>query len=71
MKTTIRVYRRNGWRWQMRDARNGRVIGASTEAYVRRAACIANLDRVTGLYCDFARGVDDEWTGELGMRMPV
>lgn len=48
MKTIIRLYRSRGWRWQMRDARNGRVIGASSEAYQRRAACLANLWRVTG-----------------------
>lgn len=48
MKTIIRVYRFRGWRWQMRDAKNGRVIGASTEAYVRQAACLRNLERVTG-----------------------
>lgn len=49
MKTIIRVYRDDGWRWQMRDARNGRVIGASTEGYARQTACLKNLERVTGV----------------------
>lgn len=49
MKTIIRLYRSRGWRWQMRDARNGRIIGASSEAYQRRAACLANLQRVVGV----------------------
>ena len=49
MKTIIRVYRSRGWRWQMRDARNGKIIGASTEAYMRQAACLNNLERVTGV----------------------
>jgi len=60
MKTIIRVYRvakLHGWRWQMRDARNGRVIGASTEDYARQAACLKNLERVTGI---LARG---PWRG--------
>ena len=54
MKTIIRVYRDDGWRWQMRDARNGRVIGASTEAYVRQSACLRNLERVTGAHFDLS-----------------
>lgn len=50
MKTIIKVYKRHGWRWQMRDARNGKIIGASTEpnGYTRQAACLKNLERVTG-----------------------
>jgi len=49
MKTTIALYRTgSGWRWQMRDARNGRIIGAATEGYDRRAACLKNLERVSG-----------------------
>lgn len=55
MNTTIAIYRTGeGWRWQMRDARNGRIIGASSEGYVRRAACLANLARVTG--CEIVIG---------------
>ena len=57
MKTIIRLYRSRGWRWQMRDARNGRVIGASTEAYMRQSSCLRNLERVTGI---LARG---PWRG--------
>ena len=48
-KTTITLYRApDGWRWQMTDARNGRIIGASTEGYSERAAMLKNLARVTG-----------------------
>ena len=55
MKTTITIYREHGsWRWQMRDARNVKIIGASTEGYDRRAACLKNLERVTG--CQFSIG---------------
>lgn len=55
MKTTITICREHGaWRWQMTDARNGRIIGASSEGYVRRAACLANLARVTG--CEIVIG---------------
>lgn len=32
-----------------RRARNGRVIGASTEGYARQTACLKNLERVTGV----------------------
>ncbi len=50
MKTTITLCRASdGWRWQMTDARNGRIIGAATEGYDRRAACLKNLKRVIGL----------------------
>lgn len=52
MKTIIRVYRDDGWRWQMRDTRNGRIIGASTEGYTRQTACLKNLERVTGVTLD-------------------
>lgn len=71
MKTIIRVYRRKGWRWQMRDARNGRIIGASTEAYMRRSSCLRNLERVTGI---LARGTVAgfrvrEWRCNPGIRI--
>ena len=50
MKTIIRVYHDKAvWRWKLRDARNGRVIGASTEGYSSRSACLRNLARVTGV----------------------
>ena len=58
MKTIIRLYRSRGWRWQMRDARNGRVIGASTEGYMRQSACVRNLFRVTGVSVRVSRGKD-------------
>jgi uncharacterized protein YegP (UPF0339 family) len=49
MNTTIAIYRTGeGWRWQMRDARNGRIIGAATEGYSSRKACLANISRVVG-----------------------
>ena len=51
MKTTITLYREHGdWRWTLHDARSGKIIGASSEAYVRRAACRKNLLRVTGVF---------------------
>lgn len=37
------IYRgARGWRWRVR-ARNGRIVGASSEAFTRRAACVRNL----------------------------
>lgn len=49
MKTTITLYREHGvWRWTMRDARNGRIIGASTEGYCTRKTCLANISRIIG-----------------------
>lgn len=38
-----------GWRWR-RIARNGRVVGASTEAYNNRVDCEANARR-NGMTC--------------------
>ena len=35
------------WRWRV-TAPNGRIIGASTEAYVDRDKAVANCERVTG-----------------------
>jgi uncharacterized protein YegP (UPF0339 family) len=40
----------DGWRWR-RTASNGRVTGASTEAYANRSDCIANARR-NGMDCD-------------------
>lgn len=34
------------WRWQWK-AGNGRIVGASTEGYRRRAECIRNLEYLT------------------------
>lgn len=44
----IYLYRsHSGWRWRIRDSRNGRIIAASTEAYRDRKAALRNLNRVT------------------------
>ncbi|PTM40231.1 DUF1508 domain-containing protein [Bosea sp. 124] len=37
------------WRWR-RTASNGRIVGASTEGYSSKAACIANAQR-NGMTC--------------------
>ena len=39
----------NGWRWR-HFASNGREVGASTQGYSNRAACIANAQR-NGMTC--------------------
>ena len=38
-----------GWRWK-RTASNGRIVGASTEAYSNRSDCIENARR-NGMTC--------------------
>lgn len=38
-----------GWRWR-RTAGNGKIVGASTEAYVNRSDCVANAQR-NGMTC--------------------
>ena len=38
------------WRWR-RTASNGRIVGAATEGYVNKSACIANARR-NGMDCD-------------------
>lgn len=43
------IYQSGGWRWR-RTARNGNVVGASTEAYVNYADCVANARR-NGMGC--------------------
>ena len=40
----------DGWRWR-RKARNGDIVGASTEAYVNKSDCIANAKR-NGMGCN-------------------
>ena len=40
----------DGWRWR-RTASNGKVVGASTEAYVNKSDCIANAKR-NGMGCN-------------------
>ena len=47
---TWTIYKANdGWRWQTK-ARNGNIVGASTEAYVNKSDCIANAKR-NGMNC--------------------
>ena len=41
-------YGHRGWRWQL-TASNGKIIGAATERYVRKEACIRNAARVLGI----------------------
>ena len=40
----------SGWRWR-RTAPNGRVVGASTQAYSNHSDCIANAQR-NGMTCN-------------------
>lgn len=52
MKLKLTLYKMpsNGqWRWNLR-ARNGRIIGASTEAYRTRGAAIKNIFAVTSFF---------------------
>ncbi len=42
---TIKKDRRNKWRWRV-NAANGRIIGASTQGYVRRSDCKRNMENV-------------------------
>ena len=44
------VYQNHGWRWR-RTARNGNIVGASTEGYVNKADCISNAKR-NGMTCN-------------------
>lgn len=39
-----------GWRWR-RTASNGRIVGASTQAYTNRSDCEANARR-NGMTCN-------------------
>ena len=43
------IYHTDGWRWR-RTARNGDIVGSSTEAYVNKSDCIANARR-NGMDC--------------------
>lgn len=52
MKTIMQIYvrgRKRQWRWRMLDARNRRIIGASSESYLNRHQAVSNLKRVTGI----------------------
>ncbi|MEO9458253.1 MAG: DUF1508 domain-containing protein [Lentilitoribacter sp.] len=40
---------RTQWRWK-RTARNGNIVGASTEGYVNRVDCVSNAHR-NGMSC--------------------
>lgn len=52
----VTLYRTSGgWRWRI-AARNGRIVGASTEAYRRRDGAEANLQMITGRYLQIAWG---------------
>ena len=42
-------YTSAGWRWR-RTAKNGRIVGASTESYANRTDCEANARR-NGMTC--------------------
>ncbi len=46
---TWTIYKSDGWRWS-RTASNGKIVGASTEAYVNKSDCIANARR-NGMTC--------------------
>lgn len=41
---------KDGWRWR-RTAKNGEIVGASTQGYSNKADCIANAKR-NGCDCD-------------------
>lgn len=65
MKYTVTVYHDKvptnaGWRWTIR-ARNGRIVGASSEAYRNRSACFQNLNTVTGLSMAMPYGVGGDF----------
>ena len=48
-KWEIKKDRASEWRWR-RTARNGQIVGASTEGYVNKSDCIANARR-NGMTC--------------------
>lgn len=51
MNTKITIYKNRGqWRWRMLDARNNKIIGASTEGYKTKSAMFRNIYRVTGIH---------------------
>jgi uncharacterized protein YegP (UPF0339 family) len=47
---TRKIYRdkRGKYRWRV-TASNGKIIGASTQGYSRRADALANIDELTGI----------------------
>lgn len=40
---------KDGWRWR-RTAKNGNIVGASTQGYSHKSDCIANAER-NGMTC--------------------
>ena len=46
------IYKDNAdeWRWR-RKARNGEIVGASSEGYASKQSCIANA-KMNGMDCD-------------------
>lgn len=49
MKRKVTIYRTGrNWRWRM-QARNGAIVGASTEGYLKRGRALENLFTVTRL----------------------
>ena len=49
MKYKIDIYRVDGqWRWKMISTRNGKIVGASSEAFKNKAGVNKNLEIVTG-----------------------
>lgn len=56
---SARHARRSQWRWRLTDARNNRVLAASSEGYRDRADLVRNIARVTGLHVGlFICGLD-------------
>lgn len=48
-KWEIYIDKVNQWRWR-RKASNGKIVGSSSEGYVNKADCIANMQR-NGMKC--------------------
>ncbi len=56
-KTIVELYLSKGqYRWRMRDFRNHKIIGASTESYKRKVYAVRNLNRVGRAF----NGIDDD-----------
>ncbi len=50
-KTIVELYKSGEhYRWRMRDFRNHKIIGASTEGYKRKVYAVRNLARVGQAY---------------------
>lgn len=45
MKLTVKPDKKGKWRWTLR-AKNGVIIGASTQGYRREVDCMKNIDQV-------------------------